>query len=216
LFLDPFYSPGTDFIAIANTYITDLIARDRGGEAVGMLTGIYERFYLSFYESTLDLFRGQYALFGHAEVMPVKVFWDYSYYWGVLAQLYFQRRLTDISCIASLRAEFMSLQAVNREVQLLLRLWAQAVPSRNPAQLIDQASLPWFAELNRSLGDALDKEAFVARLRDNHALLLSLAAEILERARPELPASACEPLEKLLDGVAPPQTQPGPLLPAAA
>jgi hypothetical protein len=28
LFLDPFYSPGTDFIAISNTYITELVARD--------------------------------------------------------------------------------------------------------------------------------------------------------------------------------------------
>ena len=31
LFLDPFYSPGSDFIGISNTYITDLIARDRQG-----------------------------------------------------------------------------------------------------------------------------------------------------------------------------------------
>ena len=32
LFLDPFYSPGSDFIAIGNTYIVDLIARDSRGE----------------------------------------------------------------------------------------------------------------------------------------------------------------------------------------
>ncbi|MES1163824.1 MAG: NAD(P)/FAD-dependent oxidoreductase, partial [Rhizobacter sp.] len=31
LFLDPFYSPGSDFIAISNTYITELIAIDRAG-----------------------------------------------------------------------------------------------------------------------------------------------------------------------------------------
>ena len=31
LFLDPFYSPGSDFIAIGNTYITELVARDRAG-----------------------------------------------------------------------------------------------------------------------------------------------------------------------------------------
>ncbi len=215
LFLDPFYSPGTDFIAIANTYITDLVARDRGGEAIGMLAGIYEKFYLSFYESTLDLYRGQYGLFGHAEAMPVKVFWDYSYYWGVLAQLYFQRRLTDVGLIASLKHEFTSLQAINREVQLLLRAWAEASPARNPAQLIDQAALPWFAELNRSLGDTLDKAALTRRLRDNHALLLALAAEIVERARPEVPA-ACEALEQALRAARASPVHAGPLLPAAA
>ncbi len=31
VFLDPFYSPGSDFIAISNTYITELIAKDLGG-----------------------------------------------------------------------------------------------------------------------------------------------------------------------------------------
>ena len=33
-FLDPFYSPGSDFIAIANTLITDLVTRDLDGEDV--------------------------------------------------------------------------------------------------------------------------------------------------------------------------------------
>ena len=31
-FLDPFYSPGSDFIAIGNTYITELVARDFAGQ----------------------------------------------------------------------------------------------------------------------------------------------------------------------------------------
>ena len=29
LFLDPFYSPGSDFIAMSNTFISDLIEKDR-------------------------------------------------------------------------------------------------------------------------------------------------------------------------------------------
>ncbi len=56
LFLDPFYSPGTDFIAIANTYITELICRDRAGSSIEMHAGIYEQIYFSFYESTLALY----------------------------------------------------------------------------------------------------------------------------------------------------------------
>ena len=28
-------------------------------------------------------------LFGDPEVLPVKVIWDYTYYWGVLAQFFF-------------------------------------------------------------------------------------------------------------------------------
>jgi flavin-dependent dehydrogenase len=34
VFTDPFYSPGSDFIAIGNDYVTDLIVRDTAGEAI--------------------------------------------------------------------------------------------------------------------------------------------------------------------------------------
>jgi hypothetical protein len=34
-FADPFYSPGSDYIAIGNTFATDLIARDLDGEDIG-------------------------------------------------------------------------------------------------------------------------------------------------------------------------------------
>src|SRR6185369_9878092 len=97
LFLDPFYSPGSDFIAIANTYIVELVAKDLAGEAFAPYAKVYEQLYFSFYESTLALYTDQYRIFGDAEVMPVKVIWDYAYYWGVLCQLFFQRRLTDLA-----------------------------------------------------------------------------------------------------------------------
>jgi flavin-dependent dehydrogenase len=71
LFLDPFYSPGTDFIAISNTYITELVARERAGDSIEMHAHIFEQIYFSFYESTLALYRGQYPMFGHAEAMPL-------------------------------------------------------------------------------------------------------------------------------------------------
>ncbi|MEO8526429.1 MAG: tryptophan 7-halogenase, partial [Caldimonas sp.] len=64
LFLDPFYSPGSDFIGIANTYITELVARDRAGKPLDAHARIYDQIYHSFYESTLALYTDQYAIFG--------------------------------------------------------------------------------------------------------------------------------------------------------
>ena len=58
---------------------------------------LYDQIYHSFYESTLALYTDQYPLFGDPEVLPVKVIWDYTYYWGVLSQIFFQRRLTDLA-----------------------------------------------------------------------------------------------------------------------
>lgn len=185
LFLDPFYSPGGDFIAIGNTYVTDLVARDLEGEPAGPRARIYEQFYRTFYESTLTLFTGQYGIFGSPRVLPVKVLWDYTYYWGVLCQLFFQRRLTDLPALTALRPELTRAMELNAAMQPYLRRWSERAPGDNPPVMLDQAALPWFAELNRGLRDPLDSQAFQARLRETSALLGSLAAEILHAAGSE-------------------------------
>jgi hypothetical protein len=115
--------------------------------------------------------------------MPAKVIWDYTYYWGILCQFFFQRRLTDLPALSRLRRELAAVQALNLEVQEVLRSWSQAERPVNPPRMLDQAALPWFAELNRSLGDPLDDAAFDARMRRNAQLLQDLAAEIFARAR---------------------------------
>ncbi len=188
LFLDPFYSPGSDFIAIANTYITDLVTRDRQGLRLEAHAQLYDQIYHSFYESTLALYQDQYPLFGDPEVLPVKVIWDYTYYWGVLSQLFFQNRLTDLHLLSRLRDDLVRSQQLNTAVQAFLRDWGEHSNKRNAAGLIDQASLPWFAELNRSLNDTLDSPAFEARLKQNVVQLQTLAAEIVARACDHYPA----------------------------
>jgi len=183
LFLDPFYSPGSDFIAIGNTYIMALIGRDVRSERFAREARIYEQLYFSFYRNTLTLYEGQYPMFGHAELMPLKVIWDYAYYWGVLCQFFFQQRLTDVALFTRLAEPLAACETLNREVQLLLRRAAGTASGENPAWMFDQCRLPWFAELNRGLTDCLDEAAIERRIRDNAAMLDVLASEILARVR---------------------------------
>jgi len=186
LFLDPFYSPGSDFIAIANTYICELVARDLGGRPIDAHAGVFDQIFHSFYESTLALYEGQYPLFGDAEVLPAKVIWDYTYYWGILAQFFFQRRMADLASFSALRDELAHCQALNREVQALLRTWAATRPRdavANPATMLDQARLPWFAALNASLLErGLDDARFRDRIRRSTRQMRALAGEIAPRA----------------------------------
>ncbi len=201
LFLDPFYSPGSDFIAMGNTYICDLVAHDRAGHALAARAQVYDQIFHSFYDSTLTLYQDQYALFGDPEVLPVKVIWDYTYYWGVLSQFFFQRRLADLAAFADLKLELAHCQSLNREVQALLREWSAARPLAtvpNPAVMLDQASLPWFAALNKSLLDRLDDTAFRERIRHSTQLMRILATEIADRA--EASAGVAAPtLRRLLE-----------------
>jgi flavin-dependent dehydrogenase len=182
VFLDPFYSPGGDFIAISNTYVTELVAQDRAGAAVALHAELYQRLYLSFYEAMLPIYTGQYGLFGDPEVLPAKVLWDYTYYWGVLCQLFFQNRLTDLAAIGRLQKPLRRASALNAALQEFFRAWSACGGRRNPARMLDQASLPWFAELNRGLADRLDDAGFERRMAENFARLDALAAEIVDRA----------------------------------
>ncbi|HEY4367906.1 MAG TPA: FAD-dependent monooxygenase [Steroidobacteraceae bacterium] len=200
VFLDPFYSPGSDFIAISNTYIVDLIDRDLRGEHVGGRAHVYQQLYFSFYESTLSLYTDQYAIFGDPEAMPLKVIWDYTYYWGILCQLFFQNRLTDLNSISKLSVELNHSRALNQAMQDFMREWSKHSAKRNAAVLLDQAALPWFYELNRGLRDKLDEAGFIARLREYTALLNSLAAQIVERACDQCPDLKADQVRELLSG----------------
>ncbi|MCL1550204.1 NAD(P)/FAD-dependent oxidoreductase [Xanthomonas nasturtii] len=194
VFLDPFYSPGSDFIAISNTYICELIGRDRAGKSLSPYVELYQQLYFSFYENTLTLYQDQYALFGDEQVMPVKVIWDYTYYWSLLAPLFCSGRIADLSLLSRMKNDLLSARDMNLAMQQVLHDWG----ARNTAQgvatghgrLLDQYLIGWFNELNGALNDALDDDAFVARIHGNVAQMAVLAREILQQARqrhPDLP-----------------------------
>lgn len=202
-FLDPFYSPGSDFIAIGNTYITELIVRDHAGQRLGAHTQVYEQVFRSFYDSTLALYVDQYGLFGDPEVLPSKVIWDYTYYWSVLAQMFCQERLADLASLGHLRDELAACQRLNIEVQHFLRAWGTVSQRRNLPVMLDQASVPWFVELNRSLHDApLDDTAYRERIREATRTLQRLAAELLQRGTQEHPGLDGRALQALLPAAA--------------
>lgn len=219
LFLDPFYSPGSDFIAISNTYITDLIAHDRAGDPLTARAQVYDELYHSFYESTLALYQDQYPIFGDPEVLPVKVIWDYTYYWAVLAQIFFQDRLTDLAVLGSLKEELLHCQKLNVAAQGFMREWSGVSAKRNPAVMLDHAALPCFWELNESMNDARDDDdAFRRRIRSATGMLRQLAGEMVARANQDYPTLGAGPLGPLLEqemAVAPVERAPGAMLFAA-
>lgn len=203
-FLDPFYSPGSDFIAIGNTYITELVARDRAALPLAAHAQVYEQIFRSFHDSTMALYLDQYGIFGDAEVLPCKVIWDYTYYWGILAQFACQRRLADLAALAHQRDALALCQQLNAGVQALLREWSarrgwgRTHTGRAAPALLDQAAAPWFVQLNRSLGDTLDDAAFRERIAQGADRLLALAAQLLARADSDAPDLAARELRAAL------------------
>jgi flavin-dependent dehydrogenase len=177
-FLDPFYSPGSDFIALANTYICELVRADRAGEPLAPRVRLSERLYQSFYDSMLAIFRQQYPLFGNAAVMACKIVWDQAFYWGVLCQLVFQRRLVDAALFAELGPSLVEVQRLNERVQALFRDWHAVAPAARPATMLDQRRLGWFRTLNEGMHEPLDDAGVRVRLKENLALLREVAGAI--------------------------------------
>ncbi len=83
-FSDPLYSPGSDFIALDNDFITDLVARDLEGtprEELLRRGRLYDDFMKFRFESTMLVYRDLYSLLGSFELWSLK--WDFdigSYY----------------------------------------------------------------------------------------------------------------------------------------
>ena len=217
-FLDPFYSPGSDFIALSNTYVCDLVGVDLDGGPLGAYAPIYEQLYFAFYENALALYRGQYPIFGNALVMPLKIMWDYTFYWSLLAPVFFGRRQSALSLMNRLKADFAQGRALNLGIQALMRDWGlrdhaahDDAPPPEDGRWLDQYSLDWARGLNAALRDELDDAAFAERIRGNVARMRRLAAELLAAARARHPDLDGHGLDALCDGAAGHE----PMLPAA-
>jgi hypothetical protein len=126
-------------------------------------------------------------MFGDAEVMPIKVIWDYTYYWGVLCQLVFQNRLTDFALLGTLRDVLDRAQVLNRRMQLFFRRWHAESRSRNERVMLDQRELDWFVAMNRGLHDVLTTDELARRLRANVDTMHALANAIGRRASAACP-----------------------------
>lgn len=183
VFVDPFYSPGSDFIAMSNGFVTSLIEGDRRGQDVAALARAYDRQYLAMYRSFLLLYRSQYELFGNAQAMSLKVVWDYSGYWGSTALLYFQDKLTDVAFMKSVRIDAIQVYRLSDVVQKLLRQWHRLDPCAwaEPA-LINYQQLTYLSEWQAYLVRDYDEDTLRRALRQNRKVLELVAAWLYKRA----------------------------------
>ena len=178
VFTDPFYSPGSDFIAMGNDYTTDLIARDARGENVAGRLEAFNAMYLRLFDAFIRLYDGQYPIMGNAQVMTAKVSWDNSSYWSMTALLFFQRRLVRPEFIASIDPLLRRYFVLHARMQQFFNAWyrADAAAQYEPVGLnivgIDLMR-DWQAGLAAPLDD--DDDALRARLAHNFEHLQTLA-----------------------------------------
>ncbi len=187
-FLDPFYSPGSDFIAIGNTMIGKLIEDDLAGKSLTHLAPTLQSVFLTLFQNNLLTYRDQYPLFGNPRIMSIKFVWDYAVYWGFPALLYFNDKLTDAGFIQTLSRGVEDIRDMNLKMQEFFRNWFEADPEVNAAPaFVDQSNIEIMTRLNRELTESLSDADLRQRFADNVDLIRDLMFEITSRVRESLP-----------------------------
>ena len=101
-FTDPFYSPGSDFIALENDLVADLVARDLGGEALAERVDAYDRYMHLRFDATMQLYVDQYRTLGSFELFRAKVFYDCACYYNLWFDAYARDEHLKLSAVRSL------------------------------------------------------------------------------------------------------------------
>lgn len=177
VFLDPFYSPGTDFIAIGNGYISDLIRRDVAGEDTRVRNAVYQKLYMSFYQNTLSLYQDEYAGFGDRTLMSLKLLWDYAFYWGILGWLFIKQQYIEIAFIQRITRQLAVIGQCNARLQALFRQRA-ARKIVLPAEglFIDHSHIPCLVQFNAVLAASTPESFDHSQFTRNADTLKTLAA----------------------------------------
>jgi len=194
-FLDPFYSPGTDFISIGNTWMSDLILRDFRGEDVASRSIIYERVHTAFFNSWIPIYNQQYELFGNTQVILTKVLWDWGVYWAIPTLLFTNKGYINLDVLRALFTNKNSLGVrlgkLNNQVQQFFREWAEYGDEPFVNSFLDFFDIPFLKKLHLDLEVQHSVENLIAQCEENLRILEEMAAEIyrkvslMEKATPD-------------------------------
>ncbi len=182
VFLDPFYSPGTDFISMGNTWLSDLIVRDLRGEDIGMRAEIYEKTHLTLFENWVPVYQDKYLLMGSTQIMVVKILWDWATYWSVPCLLFTNNALIDLQLLKTFFSKQDSLGrkfgALNKSMQDLFVEWGNYDNQIFENRYVDPFDLKVLQDFQKGLDVMHERNDLVSQVEENMNRLEQLAVAI--------------------------------------
>lgn len=184
LFVDPLYSPGSDFIALANTYATELVRAELRGEDLGERAAFYDAFYRRTAFVATETYRQAAHVYGRPQVMAAKIYWDNFSYWSWLCQ-YFFREIWRLPIDE--QAPFVAMG--NRFAELGLRAqhlfaeWAARAEDEPERRHVVMPPIPSIlANLHLDLEKAMTPAETLAYMDEKVGMARELLGELLLRA----------------------------------
>ena len=188
-FVDPLYSPGSDFIAIANSFTVEMLRTDAAGGSLAEKAAQLNNQYRHLVNGSIDVFRQAAPVYGHAHAMAAKVYWDNFAYWSFPCQ-YVQQGIYRLA-----PAQHAPFTAVGRRfvelsnfVQHLLATWAELAPQAMPEPVYRQ--IPLFpsvlVEAHIAVGQRMTPDETLAYMRMRADQGVEIVGELVLRVVQEL------------------------------
>jgi len=193
-FLDPLYSPGTDFIALNNSWLSDLILRDMEGEDISGRVSVYEQSHLALLDSWIPVYQNKYLLMGNTQIMVIKIFWDWATYWAVPAHLFANKAFTNLRVLKDLFVASDSLgRKFGRLNKVMQDLFLEWLPFENRVfsnRYIDPFDLSVLRTFQQEIEVQREPREIVMQIGKNMNILEQLAVAIFRLVSTEVNGTA--------------------------
>ncbi len=181
-FLDPLYSPGTDFIAMNNSWLSDLIVRGLQGEDLQSRAEVYEQSHLKLVDNWIPVYQNKYLLMGNTQIMVIKIFWDWATYWAVPTLLFTNGAFTNLPVLkelfASSRGFGRRFGELNKVMQDLFLDWAPYETTTFSDRYIDPYDLQYMRDFQLGLDKKYESQPLIDKIADNMKILEQVACDI--------------------------------------
>lgn len=179
IFLDPFYSPGFDVIALGNGLITDLVTRALDGADVDDLAAIHNTVFFLVTDGWLPIYEGQYPIMGNARVMSAKAIWDTGVYWAVPSLLYYRDQFRRLAERPALIAQLARMSSITAPVQRFFREWYDVEPRAHADGFITYYDFDFMTRFHEGIVAELSDTELSERLAANLDELELIAGELV-------------------------------------
>lgn len=182
MFLDPFYSPGTDFIALNNTLIADLIVKDLQNESIHFHIDIYEKTLFALFDNWIPIYQNKYPLWGSTQTMVLKIFWDWAIYWAVPTLVYTNEGFTNLYVLRDLFSTpdtaGQKFGRLNEQMQNLFLEWAAYDDEQFEGRYIDPFDVGFLKQFHKGIDERYTTKKLISKVEENVKTLEEVAIEI--------------------------------------
>jgi len=183
-FLDPLYSPGSDFIGLSNTWISDLITRDLNDEDISLRSLVYNHAHKQLFRGWATLYRDMYGLFGKTQIMLMKIIWDWATYWAIPNVLFSNKGYINLDVMklySSPNGVGHRFATLNNNMQHLFVVWGQHYEENISGHQLNVFDLACLKRLQSEIGKQYNHDELMSKIDSNLNLLELISAEIFRK-----------------------------------